>query len=156
MTDFPLADFFEFDIRPFTTTVTFESGEHLLEEGSMPEYLYYLVEGRAKLFLSHENGRISLINFLHAPCFIGEMELLGAQDAANGITAVTRCTCYAIDISACKEQLLNDIMRLKQEIRTIKTNMEVVRGQGEKEVTNLDISRRLSQLEKLVYGKDEN
>lgn len=108
MTDFPLADFFEFDIRPFTTTVTFESGEHLLEEGSMPEYLYYLVEGRAKLFLSHENGRISLINFLHAPCFIGEMELLGAQDAANGITAVTRCTCYAIDISACKEQLLND------------------------------------------------
>ena len=55
-----------------------------------------------------------------------------------------------------KEQLLNDIMRLKQEIRTIKTNMEVAKSQSDKEVTNLDIIRRLSQLEKLVYGRDDN
>ena len=51
--------FFEFDIRPFTTNVIFESGSHILHEGSTPDYLYYLVEGRAKLFLSHENGRVS-------------------------------------------------------------------------------------------------
>ena len=51
-----------------------------------------------------------------------------------------------------KEQLLNDIMRLKQEIRTIKTNLEVAKGKGEKEVTNVDIIRRISQLEKYVYG----
>ena len=55
-----------------------------------------------------------------------------------------------------KEQLLNDIMRLKQEIRTIKTNIEVARNNGDREVTNLDIIRRISQLEKLVYGKDNN
>ena len=55
-----------------------------------------------------------------------------------------------------KEQLLNDIMRLKQEIRTIKTNMEVAKTQGDKEVTNLDIIRRISQLEKLVYGRNDN
>ena len=63
--------FFEFDICPFTTKVVFESGSHILQEGSEPDYLYYLVEGRAKLFLSHENGRVSLISFLDAPCFIG-------------------------------------------------------------------------------------
>ena len=51
-----------------------------------------------------------------------------------------------------KEQLLNDIMRLKQEIRNIKTNLEVVKGKGEREVTNVDIMRRISQLEKYVYG----
>lgn len=51
-----------------------------------------------------------------------------------------------------KEQLLNDIMRLKQEIRTIKTNLEVVKGKGEREITNVDIMRRISQLEKYVYG----
>jgi cell division septum initiation protein DivIVA len=54
-----------------------------------------------------------------------------------------------------KEQLLNDIMRLKQEIRTIKTNIEAAKNGGEKEVTNLDVIRRISQLEKLVYGKEE-
>ena len=82
--------FFEFDIRPFTTKAVFESGSHILQEGSEPEHLYYLVKGRAKLFLSHENGRVSLISFLDAPCFIGEIELLGAQAAARGVTAIKR------------------------------------------------------------------
>ena len=45
---------------------------------------------------------------LNAPCFIGEMELLGAQETANGVTAITPCTCYAIPIEICKDKLLND------------------------------------------------
>ena len=108
-----LNNYFEFDVRPFTSKVTFESGSHILHEGSTPEYLYYLVEGRAKIYLSHENGRISLISFLDAPCFIGEIELLGAQAAARGVIAITRCECYAIRIERCKDQLLNDTTFLR-------------------------------------------
>lgn len=104
----PLTDFFSFDIRPFTSILRFQSDDAIIKEGEKPEYLYYLASGRAKLFLSHANGRISLINFLDAPCFIGEMELLGAQEKANGVTAVTPCTCYAIRIADCREKLLND------------------------------------------------
>ena len=108
-----LNNFFEFDIRPFTTKVVFESGSHILQEGETPEYLYYLVEGRAKLFLTHENGRVSLISFLDAPCFIGEIELLGAQAAARGVTAITRCECYAIRIAKCEDKLLKDTTFLR-------------------------------------------
>jgi len=56
-----------------------------------------------------------------------------------------------------KEELLEEIMNLKQEIRNLKTNIEIAKsGSSErKEVTNLDIMRRLSQLEKIVYGKEE-
>ena len=48
-------------------------------------------------------------------------------------------------------------MNLKQEIRNLKTNIEIAKsGSTErKEVTNLDIMKRLSQLEKIVYGKEE-
>ena len=57
-----------------------------------------------------------------------------------------------------KEELLEEIMNLKQEIRNLKTNIEIAKsGSSErKEVTNLDIMRRLSQLEKIVYGKEED
>lgn len=110
---FPLEEYFGFDIRPYITVVRFESGEKIMEEGTQPSFLYYLVEGRAKLLLSHENGRISLINFLNAPCFIGEMELLGAQDTANGVTAITSCTCFAIRVRDCKGKLLNDTIFLR-------------------------------------------
>lgn len=105
---FPLMEYFSFDVRPFTKILQFEPDECILQEGISPEYLFYLFEGRAKLFLTHENGRISLVNFLSAPCFIGEMELLEAQRYANGVKAITVCTCFAVQASLCKEQLLQD------------------------------------------------
>lgn len=111
--NFSLADYFSFDIYPYTVTMKFDSGDMLLREGEKPRVLYYLEEGRAKLFLSQENGRISLINFLDAPCFIGEMELLGAQEAANGVAAVTPCICSAVRIEECRDKLLQDTKFLR-------------------------------------------
>lgn len=112
--NFPLSDFFSFDIRPYTSAVKFEGGENILEEGRQVSYLYYLADGRAKLFLSHENGRISLINFLNAPCFIGEMELIGAQSVSSGVTAITPCLCYRIHVSECKDAILGDTKFLRR------------------------------------------
>lgn len=61
-----------------------------------------------------------------------------------------------------KADLLGEIVNLKQELRNTKLSMEVVNSSaGNSEVTNVDIMRRLSQLEKMVYGlktevKEEN
>lgn len=110
---FPLVDYFGFDIKPFTKIIQFENDELILREGEEPNYLFYLIDGRAKLFLTHDNGRISLVNFLAAPCFIGEMELLDAQRFANGVKAITKCTCFAIQIKLCKEQILQDLKFLR-------------------------------------------
>ncbi len=56
-----------------------------------------------------------------------------------------------------KADLLGEIMNLKQELRNSKMSMEVARSNVEvPEVTNLDILRRLSQLEKLVYGSNKD
>ena len=57
-----------------------------------------------------------------------------------------------------KEGLLDEIMNLKQEIRNLKTSIEIAKasdGDDSKSVSNVDVIRRLSQLEKIVYGKDE-
>ena len=58
-----------------------------------------------------------------------------------------------------KEELLDEIMSLKQENRNLKTSLEIAKTSEEeqsgKNVSNLDIMKRLSQLEKIVYGKDE-
>ena len=43
---------------------------------------------------------------------------------------------------------------LKHELRDLKANIDIVK-KSEKEITNVDILRRLSQLEKYVYDKDE-
>lgn len=43
----------------------------------------------------------------------GIIELLGAQEAEKGITAITPCTCYAIQINKCKDKILNDTKFLR-------------------------------------------
>ena len=57
-----------------------------------------------------------------------------------------------------KADLLAEIVNLKQELRNSKLNMEVANRNGAGEVANIDIIRRLSQLEKMVYGlkNDDN
>lgn len=55
-----------------------------------------------------------------------------------------------------KEELLNQIMSLKQEIRNLKMSIEIAKSDTDsKEVNNVDVLKRLAQLEKIVYGKDE-
>ena len=44
------------------------------------------------------------------------------------------------------------MMKLKQELRTAKTNAEIVKSTESNEMTNVDVMRRLSNLEKMVYG----
>ena len=52
-----------------------------------------------------------------------------------------------------KAELLREIMTLKQDLRNAKVNVEIARNSTDTaEFNNLDILRRLSQLEKEVYG----
>lgn len=60
------------------------------------------------------------------------------------------------DLEKEKADLLGEIMNLKQEIRNMKMNAEIVKnGSDMPEVTNVDLLRRLSKLEKMVYEKDD-
>ena len=110
---YPIQSFFSFSITPYIQVHQFERGEFIYKEGSYPEYLYYLVEGRAKIYLTHKNGKVSLINFLQAPTFLGEIELLNAERYSKGIQTTTQTTCLAIPIHTCKDQLLTDATFLK-------------------------------------------
>lgn len=110
---FPIESLFSFPISPFLKVYQFERGDFIFKEGSHPENLYYLVEGKAKLFVTHENGKVSLINFLQAPTFMGEIELLNEERISKGIQAITKVICLAIPIQTCKDKLLTDPTFLK-------------------------------------------
>lgn len=55
-----------------------------------------------------------------------------------------------------KKELIDDNIRLKQEIRNLRTKLEVVKENANEEITNADILRRLSNIEKVIYGRDDN
>ena len=50
--------------------------------------------------------------------------------------------------------LANENASLKQELRSLKSTIETAKG-GEKEITNVDLLRRISQLEKIILGHEQ-
>lgn len=53
-----------------------------------------------------------------------------------------------------KRQLVSENQELKQEVRNLKSSIDALKI-DEKEITNVDIIRRISQLEKIVLGKEQ-
>lgn len=51
-------------------------------------------------------------------------------------------------------ELIDDNMKLKQEIRRLKTKLEAIEDAPMGGVPNSDLLRRLSNLEKIIYGKE--
>lgn len=63
-----------------------------------------------------------------------------------------------LDLQKEKEEQTEVILSLKQEIRDLKTTVEISKSAVNNQdvgSSNLDILKRLSQLEKIVYGKRE-
>ena len=53
-----------------------------------------------------------------------------------------------------KKQLVEDNISLKQDIRNVKTKIEVLAESEGSTTTNADMLRRISKLEKIIYGKE--
>ena len=56
-----------------------------------------------------------------------------------------------------KKELLEDNIRLKKEVRNLRTKLDVLSesdAQGGATGANADLLRRLSNLEKIIYGKE--
>ena len=52
------------------------------------------------------------------------------------------------------KELTEDNVRLKQEIRSMKMKLEVIEESSSSGVNNVDLLRRISSLEKIIYGKE--
>ena len=52
------------------------------------------------------------------------------------------------------KSLESDNAVLKQEIRDLRSTIDTLKS-GEKEITNVDLLRRISQLEKIILGKEQ-
>ena len=104
---------FSTDITAQTQLIKFPAQSFIVKESATPEYIYYLVKGRAKLYDVMANGKVTLIDFFTPPCFIGEMELINPASTPYSVQAIEDCWCLAVSIRDNQSQLLNDPVFLK-------------------------------------------
>ena len=106
-------DKFSADVIPHTHLFHILAGDYIVREGALPAYMFYLARGRTKLYVTLANGRISLVDFFNAPCFIGEIELLDETHASRAVQAIEACWCLALPVKTCRTLLLNDAQFLR-------------------------------------------
>lgn len=58
------------------------------------------------------------------------------------------------EIEIEKKELIENNIKLKQEIRNLRTKLQVLSEESGGDVSSADLLRRLSNLEKIIYGKD--
>ncbi|AUV00440.1 transcriptional regulator YeiL [Phytobacter ursingii] len=104
---------FSTDVLADTRLFHVVAGDYIVKEGSQPLHLFYLARGRAKLYATLPNGRVSLIDFFGAPCFIGEIELVDKHHEPRDVQAIEECWCLALSMKQFRPQLLNDALFLR-------------------------------------------
>lgn len=109
-----IAHLFSFSIEEYMEVREYKRDEWIIQEGMRPDFLFYMIEGKAKIYVTHQNGKVSLINFINAKEFIGEMELLNEIYYTKGIQATTKTICFALPFNRYREKLLEDTKFLRE------------------------------------------
>ncbi|SFL72054.1 cAMP-binding domain of CRP or a regulatory subunit of cAMP-dependent protein kinases [Gracilibacillus orientalis] len=109
-----IADLFSFPVEEFIEVHEYQRNDWIIQEGMRPDFLFYVLEGKAKIYITHQNGKVSLINFINANEYIGEMELLHDVYYTKGIQASTKTICFALPIHYYRKQLLEDAKFLRE------------------------------------------
>lgn len=92
---------------------SFTREERLCTYGEPMPYLLLLMEGKAKIFLTLENGKTLLVAFIEAMELIGDLELCTDHIARNSVQATTKAYCLGVPMSYCMDVMLKDPVFLR-------------------------------------------
>ena len=87
---------------------TYEENESIFPFNEPVSKLHYLIDGKAKTNMIHEDGKRSIVSFLKPKEFIGELSLIGVDDEPKNIEAISECVCLTVPIDLARERLLKD------------------------------------------------
>lgn len=68
------------------------------------------------------------------------------------ITDYTKFISIIKRLDSEKKELIDENLRLKRELREYKDKIDLLKNTSSKEMTNVDMLRRISSLEKIVFG----
>ncbi|WP_433747972.1 transcriptional regulator YeiL [Falsibacillus pallidus] len=104
---------FSFPVKEFIEVREYERDDWIIQENMRPDCLFYLIEGKAKIYLTHQNGKVSLLHFINANEFFGEMELLNEVYYTKGVQSAGKTLCFAFPFHKCRAKLLEDTTFLR-------------------------------------------
>ncbi|MCF0149326.1 MAG: cyclic nucleotide-binding domain-containing protein [Clostridium sp.] len=102
-------DLFSLYIRENIELLFFDKRELIFREGESISHLMFFVEGKAKVYITLENGRLLLLDFYKELDTLGDLELVTNDIASCNVEAIEPCVCIGIPINFIKNNYKTDI-----------------------------------------------
>lgn len=74
----------------------FEKGEYLVAPGRRMDWLFFLVEGAARIYGIHESGSLLPVDRLNSPALLGDLEFVEEGRSTFYAEACGRVVCLAL------------------------------------------------------------
>lgn len=100
---------------------SFLPGEYMCRTGDEASYIYFFLEGKAKVYTTTESGKSLLFTFYQGFDFVGDVELMINQTMVANVECITSVMCMRISTIRYRIQLLND----NRLLRTIAKHLAV-------------------------------
>lgn len=81
----------------------FKPGEFIARAHEKPEYLYFYVKGKSKVYQLLENGKSLLCRFYHPPEIVGDVEIFSGKPNICNLQALTDVICIGIPIGIIRQ-----------------------------------------------------
>ncbi|MFC6348189.1 cyclic nucleotide-binding domain-containing protein [Vagococcus carniphilus] len=133
------------DLLAKSLVMTFKNGEFITKELTELRYLYFIMEGRAKVVTTQSNGKKLILQFLSTDDMIGDLTVIKAEEEIKDVIAMGETTCLAVPIQTIEMQLMtnNEFLRFLSQYIGIKL---LLRMDHFKEQQTLEAKMRLAKL----------
>ncbi len=81
----------------------FKPGEYIARSNETPEYLFFYVEGKSKVFQSLENGKSLLCRFFKPPAIVGDVEIFSGKNNICNLQTLTDVICVGIHFETIRK-----------------------------------------------------
>lgn len=108
-----LLDYMDSDLLTMASLHYFEKEEHLIQTGTISDYLYFLVEGTVMVYSYPSDTQNICIDYAKPATPLGEASSLWGLLPKSSVKAVSNCICVSIPLNTYRSQLQQDVRFLQ-------------------------------------------
>lgn len=110
---YDLENIFSVDMKRYMKLFLFNKNEYICKVDKKLEYLYFFVQGKAKVYTLLGNGKSLLVCFYKPLMVIGDVEVININTASSNVQVIEDTYCIAIEFDKIRKYALEDPKFLK-------------------------------------------
>lgn len=103
--------------------ISFSKGELICSRENELKYMFFLVEGKIKIYTLHDNGKSILLGFNHPLSVVGDVELFSDYKVMCNVESIDESIFIAVEMDKLRAYACEDAMFLKFIIENLSSKL---------------------------------